>query len=62
MSLARRAAGFRYAALDASARATIDRLAGIYARNVREVARIVHSKTDDKAQRFANAFKLRKDP
>lgn len=36
-------------------------LDAIYARHVVEVAELIHSSADRKAQRFANAFRLRKE-
>jgi hypothetical protein len=39
----------------------LDRLAGIYARNLVDVTNLIHSKTSRKAQQFADAFKWRKD-
>lgn len=61
--LAARDAGgaWRYGPVDPGLRATIDRLAEVYSRRVADVARLVHSKLEEKAQRFADAFKLRKD-
>ncbi len=39
----------------------VDRLAQVYARHVVEVAELIHSTSDRKAQRFADAFRWRKD-
>ena len=39
----------------------VDRLAQVYARHVVEVAELIHSTSDRKAQRFADAFHWRKD-
>jgi hypothetical protein len=39
----------------------VDRLAGVYARHVVEVAELIHSTSDRKAQRFADAFRWRKE-
>lgn len=40
---------------------TIDQLAAVYARHVVEVAELIHSTSDRKAQRFADAFRWRKE-
>ena len=40
--------------------AMVDALAEVYARNVVEVAEMIHSKSERKAQRFADAFHWRK--
>lgn len=40
----------------------IDRVAAAYSKNIVEVTNLIHSKTSKKAQQFADAFKLRKDP
>lgn len=40
---------------------TVDRLAEVYSRHVVEVAELIHSKSDRKAQRFADAFRWRKE-
>lgn len=53
--------GVRYAPRDATLAAVVDELAGIYARNVVEVAELIHSSSDRKARRFAEAFRLRKE-
>lgn len=42
-------------------RVRLDQLADIYARNLVEVTRFIHSKMDRKAQQFADAFTWRKD-
>lgn len=41
--------------------AVIDLLAQVYARQVVAVSELIHSSADRKAQRFADAFRLRKD-
>jgi hypothetical protein len=41
--------------------ATLEALAGIYARDLIGVTRIIHSRTGRMAQQFADAFKFRKD-
>ncbi|PWF43997.1 hypothetical protein [Massilia glaciei] len=40
----------------------IDRLTATYAKNLVDVTNLIHSRTDKKAQAFANAFVWRKDP
>jgi hypothetical protein len=52
---------FEYAPSTDEVREMIDRLAGIYARNLVDVTNLIHSKTSRKAQQFADAFKWRKD-
>jgi hypothetical protein len=37
------------------------RLESVYARNLVDISRLIHSRTDRSAQRFADAFKWRKD-
>jgi hypothetical protein len=46
---------------DAEIVGIVDRLAGVYARHVVEVAELIHSTSDRKAQRFADAFRWRKE-
>lgn len=41
---------------------TIDRLAKAYSENLIEVTNLIHSKTNKKAQQFADAFLWKKDP
>jgi hypothetical protein len=53
---------YRYHPTSDDLRELIDRLAEIYAKNLIEVTNIIHSKTGKRAQRFADAFKWRKDP
>jgi len=53
--------GFRYAPADADVAATVDALAALYARQTVTVAELIHSSSDRKAQRFADAFRLRKE-
>jgi len=43
-------------------RALIDRVAELYASNLKEITGIIHSTTEKKAQRFADAFRLRQEP
>lgn len=45
---------------DGIARA-VDELSTIYGRSLIEVTRVIHSSTEDKARRFADAFNVRKD-
>lgn len=52
----------RYAPADAQMAATVDELASMYGRSVVAVARLIHSTSERKAQRFADAFRLRKEP
>jgi len=40
----------------------IDSLADIYATHLKEVTNILHSAIEKKAQKFADAFRLRQDP
>ena len=53
--------GYRYAPADAAVADTIDALAALYARQMVVVAELIHSSSDRKAHRFADAFRLRKD-
>lgn len=53
--------GYRYAPADADVATTIDTLAALYARQMVTVAELIHSSSDRKAHRFADAFRLRKD-
>jgi hypothetical protein len=52
---------FRYNPNSNELRQMIDRLADTYSKHLVAVANLIHSKTSKKAQRFADAFKLRKD-
>jgi hypothetical protein len=52
----------RYAPADAAVGANVDALAALYARQTVVVAELIHSTSDRKAQRFADAFRLRKEP
>lgn len=49
-----------YAPADGAA-ATIDALATLYARQMVAIAELIHSSSDRKAQRFSDAFRLRKE-
>ena len=53
--------GYRYAPADAEVAATVDALASQYARQPVAIAALLHSSSDRKAQRFADAFRLRKE-
>lgn len=53
--------GFTYAPSSPSLSATIDQLAAIYASRLVEVTHLIHSKTNRKAQQFADAFKWSED-
>jgi len=52
---------FRYAPRDATLAAAVDRLARAYADDLVGVARLIHDSTLMSAQRFADAFRLRRD-
>ena len=52
----------RYAPADDAVAATVDALAVLYSRQMVAVAELIHSISDRKAQRFADAFRLRKEP
>ena len=54
--------GVRYSPRDTAVAAVVDELAGVYARHVVQVAELIHSSSDRKARRFADAFRLRKEP
>lgn len=54
-------AGFRYAPADAPTQALIARLEEVYAKNLVEVARLIHSTRDRSAEEFAAAFRFRKE-
>jgi hypothetical protein len=56
------AEGCRYAPADAATAATVDEVAVLYARRTVAIAELIHSTSDRKAQRFADAFRLRKEP
>jgi hypothetical protein len=43
-------------------RSMIDRVADMYASHLKEVTEIIHSTAEKKAQRFADAFRIRKEP
>jgi hypothetical protein len=52
---------YRYQPISEELRQVIDQTAAIYAKKVVHIATLIHSRSDKKAQRFADAFKLRKD-
>lgn len=60
--LARGDDGLRYAPASDAVIATVDELASLYARQTVLIAELIHSSSDRKAQHFADAFRLRKDP
>jgi len=51
-----------YAPSSDALRARVDGLADLYARHLVDVTHLIHSTLDRKAQLFADAFRLRKDP
>ena len=53
---------YTYQPASGQLRDRIDALADLYARHLVEVTMLIHSSLDRKAQQFANAFKLRKEP
>lgn len=55
------AGSFRYAPAEAPLAHMLDRVAQVYARHLVEVSTLIHSKTNKKAQVFADAFVWRKD-
>ena len=52
---------FRYAPASAELRERLDVLAQVYSANLVGVTDLIHSRSDKRAQQFANAFRLRKD-
>lgn len=52
---------YRYQPRTDALRQLLDELAATYAAHLVEVTQMIHSKTDRKAQHFADAFKWRKD-
>ena len=54
--------GYLFDPADAHLATVVAELDAIYARRVVEVAELIHSSSDRKAQRFADAFRLRKEP
>lgn len=53
--------GYAFMPQDQARADVIATLDALYARHVVEVAELIHSSADRKAQRFANAFRLRKE-
>lgn len=53
--------GWRFDAGNAENVVIVDRLVDVYSRHVVEVAELIHSTSDRKAQRFADAFHWRKE-
>jgi hypothetical protein len=51
----------RYAPRDPSVARVVDEVAALYARQMVVVAELIHSTSDRKAHRFADAFRLRKE-
>jgi hypothetical protein len=60
--LVQRGDTFQYGPEDDRLKATIERLAALYARHVVDIARLLHAKLDTSAEEFSKAFRLRKDP
>ena len=54
-------ARYRYAPQSDALRQALERLAGIYAADVIGITHLIHEQTGKNAQRFADAFRLRKD-
>ena len=52
---------YRYAPRDAALATAVDRLAQSYAADLVGIARLIHDSTLRSAQRFADAFRLRRD-
>jgi hypothetical protein len=52
---------YQYAPRDEAIGAAVSRLADVYATDLVGVAKLIHDATQKNAQRFADAFKLRKD-
>ena len=53
--------GCRYAPGDPRVTADVDAVAALYARHMVVIAELIHSTSDRKAQRFADAFRWRKE-
>ncbi|NNG21501.1 hypothetical protein HGB41_00585 [Massilia sp. ML15P13] len=51
-----------YAPASEALRERIDVLADLYARHLVDITHLIHSTLDRKAQQFADAFRLRKEP
>lgn len=54
--------GWCFRPADAHLAATVGQLASVYSRQVVAITELIHSSSDRKAQRFADAFRLRKEP
>ena len=54
--------GYRYCPQDEQMAELLDSLAAAYSRNLVEISRMIHSKTNDKPHQFANAFLFRHKP
>lgn len=59
---ANRAHAYCYAPSTELLRERIDLLAELYARHLVDITHLIHSTLDRKAQQFADAFRLRKEP
>lgn len=53
---------YRYQPRTTALAQLVDELAVTYAKHLLEVTHLIHSKTDRKAQQFADAFKWRREP
>lgn len=53
--------GYRYAPADTGLAEMLDRLAQAYARDLIPITNLIHDRVQKNAQRFADAFLLRKD-
>jgi len=53
---------YHYRPATADMAALLDRLATVYAADLVGVTNLIHSRADKKAQQFADAFRLRKEP
>jgi hypothetical protein len=54
--------GYRFAPRDAPLAAVLDELFKCYSVNLVGITKLIHDATQRSAERFANAFKLRKEP
>ena len=61
-SSAEAGAGWRYAPRDAPLADMLDRLAHAYAHDLVGISNLIHDGTRKSAERFAEAFKIRKEP
>ena len=53
--------GWRYYPSEASLHAVVEQLATVYSRHVIAITELIHSSSERKAHRFADAFRLRKE-